>query len=173
MTRLVVEAIHFDQLREHGGLVGLRDEGALEAALARSRHKWAYRRKADLAALAAAYGYDLARGHPFHDGNKRVALVTMLVFLELNNRHFSAPEEDVVRTMTGVAAGGVSEAALVSWIRRHVVGRATSALTDCASVAGAYARRADNAGIASGPLALEGPPPPQAPVGPPGPSTGS
>ena len=127
MPRLVVEAIHFDQLREHGGVAGLRDEGALEAVLARPRHKWAYRRKADLPALAAAYGYGLARGHPFQDGNKRVALVTMAVFLELNGRQFTAREEDVVRTMTGVAAGLVSEAALASWIRRHGAGRATSA----------------------------------------------
>jgi death-on-curing protein len=127
VPRLVVEAIHFDQLREHGGLTGLRDEGALEAALARPRHKWVYRRKADLAALAAAYGYGLAHGHPFQDGNKRVAFLTMLVFLELNGRHFAAPEDEVVRTMTGVAAGTVSEAALAGWLRRSVTKRATSA----------------------------------------------
>jgi death-on-curing protein len=127
VPRVVVEAIHFDQLREHGGLVGLRDEGALDAALARPRHKWAYRRKADFAALAAAYGYGLARGHPFQDGNKRVAFVVMVVFLELNGHRFSAPEEEVVHTMTGVAAGSVSEAALASWLRRDVNKRATSA----------------------------------------------
>ena len=127
MSRLVVEAIHFDQLREHGGLAGLRDEGALEAALARPRHKWAYRHKADIAALAAAYGFGLARGHPFHDGNKRAAFVTMVVFLELNGHQFGAPEEDVVRTMTALAAGTLSEAALARWLRRTIAKRATSA----------------------------------------------
>lgn len=126
MPRLVVEAIHFDQLREHGGLSGLRDEGALEAALARPRNKWAYRPKLDLAALAAAYGVGLARNHPFHDGNKRVALVTMVVFLELNARQIAAPEAEVVRTMTGVAAGTTSEAALARWIRVWIRPRATS-----------------------------------------------
>jgi len=127
MPRLVVEAIHFDQLREHGSLPGLLDEGALEAALARPRHQWAYRRRPDLAALAAAYGFGLARGHPFRDGNKRVAFVTMMVFLELNGCQFAAPDEEVVGTMTGLAAGTVSEAALARWLRRSVARRATPA----------------------------------------------
>ncbi len=127
MPRLVVEAIHFDQLREHGGLSGLRDEGALEAALARARNKWAYHPKLDLAALAAAYGFSLARSHPFHDGNKRVAFVTIVVFLELNARQFTAPEAEVVRIMTGVAAGTTSEVALARWIRASMRPRATSA----------------------------------------------
>jgi len=127
VPRLVVEAIHFDQLREHSGLSGLRDEGALEAALARPRNKWAYRPKLDLATLAAAYGFALARNHPFRDGNKRVAFVTMVVFLELNACQFTAPEPDVVRTMTAVAAGTTSEAALARWIRASMRSRATTA----------------------------------------------
>jgi len=127
VPRLVVEAIHFDQLREHGGLSGLRDEGALEAALARPRNKWAYRPKVDLATLAAAYAFGLARSHPFHDGNKRVAFVTMVVFLELNACQFTAPETEVVRTMMAVAAGTTSEAALARWIRASMRSRATSA----------------------------------------------
>jgi death-on-curing protein len=127
VPRLVVEAIHFDQLQEHGGLPGLLNEGALEAALARPRHKWAYRRKPDLPALAAAYGLGLARGHPFRDGNKRVAFVTMTVFLELNGCQFAAPDEEVVRTMTGLAAGTVSEATLARWLRRRIARRATPA----------------------------------------------
>jgi death-on-curing protein len=127
VPRLVVKAIHFDQLREHGGVPGLLDEGALEAALARPRHKWAYRRKPDLAALAAAYGFGLARGHPFRDGNKRVAFMTMMVFLELNGRRFTAPDQEVVRTMTRLAAGTVFEAGLARWLWRSVARRATPA----------------------------------------------
>ena len=127
VPRLVVEAIHFDQLREHGGLPGLRDEGALEAALARPRHKWAYRRKVDLEALAAAYAFGLARNHPFQDGNKRVAAVTMIVFLELNGCQLAAPEDELVQMLTGVAGGTVSEAALARWIRHWASGPATSA----------------------------------------------
>jgi len=109
VPRLVVDAIHFDQLREHGGLSGLRDDAALEAALARPRNKRAYRPKVDLTTLAAAYGFGLARNPPFNDGNKRVAFVTMVVFLELNACQFTAPETEVVRVMAGVAAGSTSE----------------------------------------------------------------
>ena len=123
----MVEAIHFDQLHEHGGLSGLRDEHALEAALARPRHKWAYRRKVELEALAAAYAYELARDHPFQDGNKRVAAVAMIVLLELNGRHVAAPEDELVQILTGVAGGSISESALARWLRRWTTGRATSA----------------------------------------------
>ena len=118
VPRVVVEALHFDLIRAHGGLPGLRDEGALEAALARPRRRWTYRRRPDLAALAAAYGFGLVRDHPFRDGNKRAGFVTMVVFLELNGRRFEAPEAEVVTTMLGVAAGDVTEARLEAWIRR-------------------------------------------------------
>jgi len=79
VDRLVVEAVQFDLIREHGGMPGLRDEHALEAALARPLQRLAYHPDADLAELAAAYGHGLATGHPFHDGNKRIAFVTMPV----------------------------------------------------------------------------------------------
>jgi death-on-curing protein len=68
----VVDAVHVDLLRIHGGMPGPRDEGALESALARFRQKWAYARATDLAALAATYCYGLARNHPYRDENKRV-----------------------------------------------------------------------------------------------------
>jgi death-on-curing protein len=116
----VVEAIHLDQLREHGGMPGLRDEGSLESALARPRHKLTYKRKPDLASLAAAHAYGLARNHPFRDGNKRVAFVTMIVFLGLNGHDLVADEPDVVTVMLRIAAGNLSEAELAKWIRRHM-----------------------------------------------------
>lgn len=118
VPRLVVEALHFDQVREHGGVPGLRDEGLLEAALARPRHRWSYVRRPDVAALAAAYGFGLVRDHPFRDGNKRTAFVTMVVFLELNGRRFEAPEPEVVVIMLGLAAGETTESQLAAWIRR-------------------------------------------------------
>ncbi len=120
MPRLVVEAIHFDQIREHGGLAGLRDEGALEAALARPRHQWSYKRRPDLARLAAAYAYGLARGHPFQDGNRRVAFLTLVVLLGLNGTEIEAPEAEVVQVMLAVAAGGMTEARLAKWVRSHL-----------------------------------------------------
>jgi len=115
-----VEAIHHDQLREHGGLPGLRDEGALEAALARPRHQWAYNAEVGLPSLAAAYGFGLVRNHPFHDGNKRVGFAVMAVFLQLNGARLTAPEDVVVDTIVALAAGECSERRLITWIRNHI-----------------------------------------------------
>ena len=117
VNRLVVEAVQFDLIREHGGMPGLRDEHALEAALARPLQRRAYHAAADLAELAAAYGHGLATGHPFHDGNKRIAFVTMAVFLELNGAEFEADEADVVTVMLALAAGEMSEEQLAAWAR--------------------------------------------------------
>jgi death-on-curing protein len=119
LDRVVVDAMHLDQIREHGGLAGLRDENALEAALSRPRQKWHYEPASDLPVLAAAYGYGLSRSHPYQDGNKRTAFLAMVVFLELNGWSFRAEEDEVVTEMVRLAAGGVSEAALASWLRDH------------------------------------------------------
>jgi len=118
VPRLVVDAIHWDQLREHGGLAGLRDEGALESALARPRQRWWYDPNCDLADLAAAYAYGLSRDHPFRDGNKRVAFLAMVVFLGLNGHEFEAPETQVATVMLAVAAGELSDPELADWVRQ-------------------------------------------------------
>jgi death-on-curing protein len=117
VDRLVVEAVQFDLIRQHGGMPGLRDERALEAALARPLQRRAYRPAADLAELAAAYGHGLATGHPFHDGSKRIAFVILAVFLELNGVELEADEAEVVTVMLGLAAGELSEAHLAAWVR--------------------------------------------------------
>jgi death-on-curing protein len=117
LERAVVDAIYADQLQQHGGRPGVRDDNALESALARPRHKWAYDRAADLATLAAAYGYGLATSHPYTDGNKRIAFLAMYVFLGLNGRELEAPEPEVVSVIRAVADHGCSEAQLAEWIR--------------------------------------------------------
>lgn len=122
MRRVVVDAIHLDQIREHGGPPGVRDEGLLESALARPRHKWTYKRRPDLASLAAAYGYGTVKNHPYRDGNRRVAFLTMVVFLGLNGFDLVADEADVVTTMLTAAGGHRSEANLAKWVRSHIVG---------------------------------------------------
>lgn len=121
VPRLVVDAVHLDQLREHGGLPGLRDEHALEAVLARARQKWSHDAEVDLAGLAAAYGFGLATAHPFNDGNKRIAFLTMAVFLGLNGKALDATETEVVQVMTALAAGSLKEQGLAAWIRDHLV----------------------------------------------------
>lgn len=124
VPRLVVDAVHVDQLREHGGLPGLRDENALEAALARPRQKWHYDSEVDLATLAAAYAFGLSSAHPFNDGNKRIAFLTAVVFLDLNGKDLAAGEAEVVQVMTALAAGTLNEAELATWFRGRLVGLA-------------------------------------------------
>ena len=126
LTRLVVEAVHFDQIREHGGLHGLLDEGLLESALARPRHKWTYKRRPDLASLAAAYGYGIVRNHPFRDGNKRIAFLAMVIFVGLNGFDLDADETDVVTAMVTAASGQLTERQLANWVRKHIAPRPKS-----------------------------------------------
>ena len=120
VTRLVAEAIHFDVMRSHGGMPGLRDESALDSALARGRQRLVCEPDSDLPDLATACGFGIARDHPFNDGNKRVAFVVMAVFLGLNGVDLDAPEAEVVTTMLDLAAGALSEAELAAWLRRSL-----------------------------------------------------
>ena len=124
VSRLVIEAVHFDLVRSHGGMPGIRDEDALESALARGRQHLAYEPSADLPALAAALGYGLARNHPFNDGNKRVAFVVMAVFLGLNGLELDAPEAEVVTMMLRLADGTLAEDELTAWVRTRTKARA-------------------------------------------------
>ena len=117
---MVIESIHLDQIREHGGLAGIRDTDLLESALARPKQKWAYDQSTDLAALAAAYCFGIVKNHPFQDGNKRVGFLALIVFLGLNDQTFQCSDEGVVTTIIGLASGQISEEALAAWIRANV-----------------------------------------------------
>jgi death-on-curing protein len=117
VPRIVVDAIHLEQIRAHGGLAGIRDENALESALARAQQRWTYEPTSDVPTLAAVYGFGLCQNHPFRDGNKRVAFVTMVVFLMLNGWEFDAPEPEVVTAMLALADGKSKEDDLAVWIR--------------------------------------------------------
>jgi death-on-curing protein len=119
IPRVVIEAIHLDQIREHGGLSGIRDPDLLESALARPRQKWTYEESTDLAALAAAYCHGITKNHPFNDGNKRVGFLAVVVFLGLNGINFSASDECVVSTILGLASSQISEDELAAWIRSN------------------------------------------------------
>ena len=116
----MVDAMHYDQLQQHGGPFGIKDENALESALARPRHKRQYEPNSDLCALAAASGYGLARNHGYSDGNKRIAFVAMYTFLGVNGWEITAPEPQVVRLMLDVASGACDEEQLATWLRAHV-----------------------------------------------------
>ena len=119
LTRVVVDAIHNDQLREHGGLPSVRDENVLESALARSQQKWHYAANTDVPTLAAAYAFGLVKNHPYRDGNKRMGFLAMVTFLGMNGHEFDATDAEVVAEMLALADGRVSEAELTDWVRSH------------------------------------------------------
>jgi death-on-curing protein len=116
----VARAIHDEQLAQHGGAAGLRDEAALASAIARPQDLAAYAADADVAALAAAYAHGLARNHPFTDGNKRTALVVCELFLALNGRVLAASDAECVETFFALAAGALTEEALAAWVRGNL-----------------------------------------------------
>jgi death-on-curing protein len=115
----IVLAFHSNQVQEHGGSLGLRDAALLESALNRPRNKHSYNSDVSLVQLAAAYGFGIARNHPFVDGNKRVAFLAMYVFLRLNGLSIDADEPDVVATMLALAAGELDEDGLAVWLKNH------------------------------------------------------
>jgi len=119
LTRTVVDAVHGDQLREHGGLPGIRDENVLESALARPQQKWHYADNTDVPMLAAAYAFGLVKNHPYRDGNKRIGFLVMVTFLGMNGYELEATDADVVAEILALADGSVSEDALAGWIRQH------------------------------------------------------
>jgi death-on-curing protein len=123
LSRTVVDAIHADQVRQHGGLSGIRDDNMLESAQARPRQKWEYDATTDVASLAAAYAFGFVRNHPYSDGNKRIGFMTLVTFLGINDRDLDTTDEDVVETMLALADGRLSETQLATWVRTHKQGR--------------------------------------------------
>ncbi len=118
----IVPIIHVDLIQRYGGSLGIRDEKLLDSALAQPRmtiggkflHKTIFDK-------AAAYGFHLCRNHPFVDGNKRVALVVMDIFLQKNGWEITAAEEEAYATMMELADGRLSKAQLSKWIKEHCV----------------------------------------------------
>lgn len=116
----VALAAHAEQLTEHGGGDGIRDAGMLDSAMARPRNLADYG-EPDVADLAAAYAYGIARNHPFVDGNKRTAAVISETFLMLNGQALQATDAQLVVAFVALAAGELSEDELADWFRQHLV----------------------------------------------------
>lgn len=122
LSKAVVLAAHEEQLSEHGGAVGLRDDGLLEAALARPKHLLSYTEpEPDIPALAASYAFGIARDHPFTDGNKRTSLVVAETFMLLNGIELEAGDAELLTTWLQLAAGEISESNLAAWLRERSV----------------------------------------------------
>jgi death-on-curing protein len=122
IDRRALELLHGESLREHGGAAGLRDEGLLDSALARPPNL-AHYGEPDVFDLAASYGIGLAKNHPFVDGNKRAAFLSIGLFLFLNGRRLTASQSEATLTMLSVAAGEMDEPLLAQWLRTHATQR--------------------------------------------------
>jgi death-on-curing protein len=118
----VILAVHEEQLAEHGGGAGVRDAGLMDSALARPVNLAAYG-DPDVAELAAAHGFGLARHHPFVDGNKRTAFVAVELFLAIHGWALAATDADCVLTMLALAAGDLDEPGFADWLRDHIARR--------------------------------------------------
>ena len=119
VTREYAETVHDRQLAEHGGGTGLRDAGLLESALARPQNLLHYG-EPDLAALAAAYAFGIARNHPFVDGNKRTAWVAARLFLRLNKGQLTVDKAEATVMMQQLAAGELGEDEVAAWFRERL-----------------------------------------------------
>jgi len=110
-------AVHEAQIATHGGSEGLRDRGLLESALDRPRNSDAYGDPPpDVPQLAALYAIGIVRNHPFVDGNKRVGLVALELFLVLNSYRLAADDAECVVHILGLAAGDLSDEEFIAWV---------------------------------------------------------
>lgn len=112
--------LHKENLAQFGGAAGLRDEGLLDSALARPVNEHSCGGCTDLAALAAAYGFRIARNHPFVDGNKRAAFLAVGVFLAINGHRLTATPLEAIEVILSLAAGNMEEARFAEWIKTHL-----------------------------------------------------
>lgn len=120
LSRVVVDAIHSDQIREHGGLPGVRDENVLESALAQPQQKWHSSGPVDMPAMGAAYAFGLVKNHPYRDGNKRIGFLAMVTFLGVHGHTFDASDAEIVAEILALADRKVEEEEIADWIRQHV-----------------------------------------------------
>ncbi len=124
IDRALALAMHDRQLAEHGGGSGVRDEGMLDSALARPQQRHAYGDPPpDLAELAAALAFELARNHPFVDGNKRTAAVACETFILLNDAALEASDDELYPRYLGLAEGSLDEAGFADWLRTKIVAK--------------------------------------------------
>jgi death on curing protein len=119
IDRRALLLLHEESLAMYGGARGLRDEGLLDSALSRPVNLSPNEPASDLATLAAAYGYGIAKNHAFIDGNKRAAFLSIGLFLSINGMRLRVDQVDAINTILALATGTLGEVALAGWIRDH------------------------------------------------------
>jgi death-on-curing protein len=112
--------LHDESLAMFGGARGLRDAGLFESALLRPVNQHLYKPDSDIAELAAAYAFGLAKNHPFIDGNKRTAFLALGLFVALNGWRLETTQLDAIETMLSLATGTLDESDLANWIRERI-----------------------------------------------------
>lgn len=125
LTKRGIIALHQQQIQEHGGTLGIREDGLLESTLAKAKNRLAYVPDSNVWDLAAAYGYGFIQNHVFVDGNKRVGLASMAAFLYLNGYEMTSTEAEEVSMVLAVSTGSCSQEALAEWLQGSIamVGR--------------------------------------------------
>jgi death-on-curing protein len=118
LARQLILAIHDEQLAEHGGAIGVRDDGLPDSALSRPLNRTGCG-EPDVVELGAPYAIAIARNHPFVDGNKRTAFAALFMFLALNGMSFEPPEVDATVTMLRLAAGDLPDQEFTAWVRNN------------------------------------------------------
>jgi len=118
ILKTVVLALQDELISEFGGLSGIRDEGLLDAALARPEQHFSYG-DPDIFGLAAAYVYGIVRNHPFLDGNKRIGFVTGIIFLEENGKSFNPSEAEAVQAVRDLASKKITEEEFAIWLEEN------------------------------------------------------
>ncbi|MDW7738864.1 MAG: type II toxin-antitoxin system death-on-curing family toxin [Bacillota bacterium] len=121
LTLNIIETIHVDLIKVHGGYHGYRDKAMVEAALARPLQRWNYEKNLDIFSLAASYGYALTKNHGFIDGNKRVTFMAIYIFLGLNGYELDAPEQEIVDIILKLSNDDLDENKLAQWLRRAAI----------------------------------------------------
>jgi death-on-curing protein len=111
--------LHAKALARFGGIEGVRDEGLVDSALARPRNVFHHGGPCDIAGLAAAYAFGLAKNHPFADGNKRAAFLAVGLFLGSNGWELNAAPVDAIRAVMALAGGEIGEREFAAWLKLH------------------------------------------------------
>lgn len=122
LPKAAILVIHSELIAEHGGLPGPANEDSLDSTLARAQQLAHYGVPTpSLFQLAASYGFGFAKNHCFKDGNKRISLVSIDIFLQLNGFELVAEEAEAAVIIESLAAGSISEAELATWIEKNSI----------------------------------------------------
>ena len=121
LNKQIILAIHSQQIAEHGGSPSVLNPGLLDSSLAAPLNTYNYEENSSVFDLAAVYGFSLVKNHAFSDGNKRVAFMSMFVFLKINGFNLEAPEEEATLLMLNLAERKESQKTLSQWLERFSI----------------------------------------------------